>query len=111
MKDITTETAPKMIWLQVDCNADADDRGERFPDPPEGVSWNPESVQGLEVEYVRADLVRAALTKAEAALADIGDADREPGDDVAWCERRAAQALPTVRAALHPTAAQENDDA
>jgi hypothetical protein len=50
-----------MIWLQVDCNADADDRGERFPDPPEGVSWNPESVQGLEVEYVRADLVRAAM--------------------------------------------------
>ena len=41
-----------------------------------------------------------ALRIAEAALADIGDADREPGDDVAWCERRAAQALPTVRAAL-----------
>ena len=44
--------------------------------------------------------LRAALEKAEAALADIGDADREPGDDVAWCERRAAQALPVVRAAL-----------
>lgn len=41
-----------------------------------------------------------ALVKAEAALADIGDADREPGDDLAWCERRAAEALPFVREAL-----------
>jgi hypothetical protein len=44
--------------------------------------------------------LREALKTAEAALADIGDADREPGDDLAWCERRAAQALPEVRAAL-----------
>ena len=44
--------------------------------------------------------LREALKTAEAALADIGDADREPGDDLAWCERRAAQALPAVRAAL-----------
>lgn len=44
--------------------------------------------------------LREALEIAEAALADIGDADREPGDDLAWCERRAAQALPLVRAAL-----------
>lgn len=44
--------------------------------------------------------LRAALVLAEAALSDIGDADREPGDDVAWCERRAAQALPEVRQAL-----------
>ena len=45
-------------------------------------------------------LLRVALREAEAALADIGDADREPGDDLAWCERRAAKALPNVRAAL-----------
>ena len=44
----------------------------------------------------RADRLKlyAALHTAEAALADIGDADRNPGDDVAWCEARAAQALP-----------------
>ena len=42
------------------------------------------------------DVIRA-LVKAEAALADIGDAEREPGDDLAWCERRAAEALPFVR--------------
>ena len=41
-----------------------------------------------------------ALRVAEAALADIGDADREPGDDLAWCERRAAEPLPTIRALL-----------
>lgn len=46
--------------------------------------------------------LRAALEAAEAALSDIGDGDREPGDDMAWCERRAAQALPEVRAALAP---------
>ena len=44
----------------------------------------------------------AALATAEVALADIGDADRSPGDDMAWCERRAARALPAVRAALTP---------
>ena len=52
-----------------------------------------------------ADL-RKALVIAEAALADIGDADREPGDDLAWCEARAAQALPEVRAALASAPAQ-----
>lgn len=40
------------------------------------------------------------LYHAEAALADIGDAAREPGDDLKWCERRAAKALPPIRAAL-----------
>jgi hypothetical protein len=44
--------------------------------------------------------LRSALKTAQAALADIGDADREAGDDLAWCERRAAQALPAVRKAL-----------
>ncbi len=41
-----------------------------------------------------------ALKFAEAALSDIGDADREPGDDVAWCEARAAQAIPQSRDAI-----------
>lgn len=48
-----------------------------------------------EVEALRED-----LRYAEAALSDIGDAEREPGDDLAWCERRAAKALPRVRAAI-----------
>ncbi len=42
----------------------------------------------------------SALKLAEAALSDIGDADREPGDDLAWCERRAAKDLKTIRSAI-----------
>ena len=45
------------------------------------------------------ELIRA-LELAEAALADIGDAEREPGDDLAWAEARAAQDLPRLRAVL-----------
>jgi len=45
------------------------------------------------------ELIRA-LELAEAALADIGDAEREPGDDLAWAENRAAQDLPRIRAVL-----------
>jgi len=45
------------------------------------------------------ELIRA-LELAEAALADIGDAERETGDDLAWAEARAAQDLPRIRAVL-----------
>jgi hypothetical protein len=63
-----------------------------------------ESVNDLIAEFRRlrtanVDLA-AALVIAEAALSDIGDADREPGDDVAWCERRASIAIPIAREAL-----------
>lgn len=70
---------------------------------------NPENMSGWIDEYAataqpqpsgNAGELGAALRLAEAALADIGDADREPSDDVAWCEQRAAQALPAVRSAL-----------
>lgn len=54
----------------------------------------------LERAQARIEQLTQALRLAEAALADIGDADREPGDDLAWCEDRAAQALPKVRAAI-----------
>jgi hypothetical protein len=46
------------------------------------------------------DLIRA-LELAEAGLSDIGDADREPGDDLAWAEARAAQDLPRIRRTLN----------
>ena len=42
-------------------------------------------------------LALEALVVAEAGLADIGDADRDPTDDLAWCEERAAQALAIPR--------------
>jgi len=55
-----------------------------------------------EIEALREAMQMAldALVTAEAGLADIGDADREPGDDLAWCEARAAEALPKPRAAI-----------
>jgi hypothetical protein len=46
------------------------------------------------------ELIRA-LELAEAGLSDIGDADREPGDDLAWAEARAARDLPRIRQALN----------
>jgi len=46
------------------------------------------------------DALLSCLAYAEAALSDIGDAEREPGDDLEWCEYRAAQTLPRVRALL-----------
>lgn len=43
------------------------------------------------------DELLEALAYAEAALSDIGDSEREPGDNLEWCENRAAEALPRVR--------------
>jgi hypothetical protein len=46
------------------------------------------------------DQLLGVLCYAESALSDIGDADREPGDDLEWCEGRAAEALPRIRELL-----------
>lgn len=59
---------------------------------------------------LRGHAIYDALAHAEAALADIGDAAREPGDDLKWCEERAAKALPRVRAALRGTAPEATPD-
>lgn len=60
----------------------------------------PQILPGLKPAHEAiAELIYAAM-RAEAALSDIGDADREEGDDVAWCERRALEAIPMLRAAL-----------
>jgi hypothetical protein len=69
----------------------------------EGAAAADEFLENPEAIYRLAKMARAALKTAEAALSDIGDSDREPGDDLAWCEARAAQALPAVRAALKGT--------
>lgn len=109
--------APEAVWLVYgDLERDATHHeccasGE--------VMWCEDAQFAADVRYLRADLLysearqiaaqevaaererwRDVLAFAEAALADIGDADREPGDDLAWCEKRAAEALPHVRAAL-----------
>lgn len=46
------------------------------------------------------DQLLEVLSYAESALSDIGDAEREPGDDLEWCEGRAAEALPRIRELL-----------
>ena len=58
-----------------------------------------QSEQARQLTEQRAELLEA-LRWAEAALADIGDADREDGDDLSWCERRAAKNLSAIRAAI-----------
>lgn len=53
-------TAPARIWLQVDLTGSNDERGEPWPGS-EHVTWQDESLGGLEIEYVRADLLPCAL--------------------------------------------------
>lgn len=73
-----------------------------------GVSAGPMPAADHEMSRLRTEVeaLRKHLRYAEAALADIGDAEREPGDDLAWCERRAADALPRVRAAIRDSRTQ-----
>jgi len=52
-------TAPPRIWLQIDTSADNSERDDKWPEP-DGVSWFWESIGGLEIQYVRADLALAA---------------------------------------------------
>lgn len=76
---------------------------------PGGAASHAAGVESFITEYllpqgaVAGHLLVEALQTAEAALADIGDADREDGDDLEWAEGRAAQALPVVRHALGQT--------
>lgn len=50
-------TAPSRIWLQIDTGASKDYRDAPFPIEPEGVTWHSEEIGGLEIQYLRADLV------------------------------------------------------
>lgn len=58
----------------------------------------------------RIKALEAGLRIAEAALADIGDAEREEGDDLAWCEARAAKALPLIRPLLRAALSGTGED-
>lgn len=56
-------TAPVRIWLQIDTVASSNDREEPWPGCDD-VTWQDESIGGLEIQYVRADLVVPMLTSA-----------------------------------------------
>lgn len=58
MEDKTTKTAPERIWLQVDTGAHPDEYGEPFPADTQEVTWSADSIGGVEVAYVRADIAR-----------------------------------------------------
>jgi len=55
MKNILTETAPKVIYLQV--SDEVEDYDQEFPYVQEYITWCSESVLNCEVKYIRVDLV------------------------------------------------------
>lgn len=56
---------PERIWLQIDTEGDPNDRAEPFRGHISDLTWCAESIGGLEVEYVRKDLLDAAVAKAK----------------------------------------------
>jgi hypothetical protein len=99
--DFSYYTAAQMRDYAADVSAAARVQGLMWKDERDAFRDHRDSTERLNLLLGTDNVVlRSALKIAEAALADIGDATREPGDDLAWCERRAAQALPAVRAAL-----------
>jgi hypothetical protein len=72
-------TAPERIWLQI--SDDADHKDEPFPYGEE-VTWCQDSVTSCQVEYVRADLARAAISACPVP-ADLKAAVSKIEDEVA----------------------------
>ena len=91
----------QLAWAQT--QAVAADRAQRGDAPaplePRGCP-TPGACSCPTAPIVPPELIRA-LELAEAGLSDIGDSDRELGDDLAWTEARAAQDLPRIRQALN----------
>ncbi len=69
-------TAPVRIWLQIDTAAFINDRDEPWPGCDD-VTWQDESVGGLEIQYVRADLVVPMLASARVPDVDLVERCKE----------------------------------
>lgn len=69
------KTAPERIWLQIDTFASSNDRSEPWPGADD-VTWQDESIGGLEIQYVRADLVVPMLASARVPAAWMTDDGR-----------------------------------
>jgi len=63
------KTAPEIIWLQIDTSASNDERDELWPGD-DGVTWCSESIGGIEIQYVRADLYTDMAKRLETAERD-----------------------------------------
>ncbi|PPT26841.1 hypothetical protein [Xanthomonas arboricola] len=70
--------APQRVWLQIDTAGDNSERDVPWPGS-EHVTWQDESIGGLEVEYVRADL---------AAPPDAGSGGDVRAQFEAWAKRQ-----------------------
>jgi hypothetical protein len=55
-------TAPERIWLQIDTSDSNSNRDMPWPGDDD-VTWASDSIGGLEVQYIRADILRAELTR------------------------------------------------
>jgi len=60
------KTAPEIIWLQIDTSESNKERDELWPGD-DGVTWCSESIGGIEIQYVRADLYTDMAKRLEAA--------------------------------------------
>jgi hypothetical protein len=83
-------TAPERIWLQSDTSGMNSERDDPWPGD-DGVSWCSESIGGLEVQYIRADLLRAELTRLTEVADSVDPIVTRPHDVTAKLE--AANAL------------------
>jgi len=67
------KTAPEIIWLQIDTSESNKERDELWPGD-DGVTWCSESIGGLEIQYVRAELYTDMAKRLEAADALLREA-------------------------------------
>ena len=82
------KTAPEIIWLQIDTSESNKERDELWLGD-DGVTWCSESIGGLEIQYVRADLYTDMAKRLEAADALLRECDavaRMRGDKYGLCD-------------------------
>jgi hypothetical protein len=77
--DVLSQSAPPMVWLQVDTSGNNDKRDEPIQRENWGdLTWCYESIGGQEVRYVREDMVAELIAAARAVLGDTPPAG-QPG--------------------------------
>ena len=85
-------TSPEIIWLQIDTSASNKDRDELWPGD-DGVTWCSESIGGLEIQYVRADIYREAAKRLAALEQAVDWIGQTNGNDVDKIRKRADEIM------------------